>query len=323
MYEKIGKNLEKKYKVSDYPLNLAVEVTNHCNLNCVMCNNDKLKRKKGFMTGETYRRIIDETVRENPNARIWLDFYGEAMLAGYKLYWMIDYAKKRGCTNVCINTNGTLMKPEYADFLIDSGVDYISLDCDGFSKEVYEGIRRGGNRDVFYSNVEYLLKEKYRRKSSVFIDIKVIDMEENHNEIENILNYWKERGANVAVRRCSVWVGENDKEENITRQNINIDRIACGHGIGTAAISWDGFLAGCVWDYDMSFSYGNIYENSIKEMWQTRNAEFLKKHMEHRWDELPEICKNCDNWMNVGEERYTPNGEAVERHYGGNEKIFD
>lgn len=32
MYEEIGPELEAKFAISDYPLNLAVEVTNNCNL---------------------------------------------------------------------------------------------------------------------------------------------------------------------------------------------------------------------------------------------------------------------------------------------------
>ena len=137
------------------------------------------------------------------------------MLVGYKLYYMIDYAKKKGLQNVCINTNGTLMKPEYSDMLLDSGCDYISLDCDGFSKEVYESIRVGGKRDVFYSNVEYLLAEKKRRNSKVIVDVKVIEMEKNRDEVGLIVQYWRERGAWTAVRRLITWGGSvNTKTES-------------------------------------------------------------------------------------------------------------
>ena len=141
MYEEINEQLEGKYKLTAYPLNIGIEITNNCNLNCIMCNHDKMKRTKGFMQLDTYKKIIDETAIEQPGTRIWLDFYGEALLAGWKLYYMIDYAKKAGLTNICINTNGTVMKQEYAEMLIDAGVDYISLDCDGFTKEVYESVR--------------------------------------------------------------------------------------------------------------------------------------------------------------------------------------
>lgn len=318
MYAEINPELEKKYVITDYPLNIGIEVTNYCNLNCIMCNNDKIKRPRGIMSAEMYKKIIDETARENPHTRIWLDFYGEALIAGWKLFWMIDYAKKSGLTNVCINTNGTLMNKEYADMLLDAGTDYISLDCDGFSKEVYEAIRINGNRDVFYSNVEYLLEEAARRGSKTVIDVKVIEMEKNRHEVKKIVDYWQKRGAWVAVRRCSEWVGNRRGNAN----NVAEGRIACGHGVGTAVISWDGIVGGCAWDYDCSMPAGDIKAESLKAIWMRRNENFLRLHFEHRWDELPEICRSCNNWRNIGEERYDANGVPVERKYGAKETMY-
>lgn len=318
MYEKLNEKLEHRYHLTEYPLNIAVEVTNYCNLNCIMCGNDKIKRPRGFMSVDLYKRIIDETARENSGTRIWLDFDGEALLAGWKLYFMIDYAKKQGIKNVCINTNGTLLKKEYADMLLDSGIDYISIDCDGYSKEVYESIRVKGNRDVLYSNVEYLLTEKKRRGSKVIIDVKVIDMPLNHTEVDQIVRYWKERGAWTAIRRCGKWVGVEDacnpKDEK--------ERIACGHGVGTAAISWDGIVAGCAWDCDLQMACGDINVDSIKKIWKKRNESFLKLQFEHRWEELPLICQKCSDWKNIGEIRYDENGDLVERNYNLSEKMW-
>lgn len=317
MYAEINEELEKKYKVTDFPLNVAIEVTNHCNLNCIMCHNDKITRPKGFMSADTYRRIIDEVAKENPATRIWLDFYGEALLAGYKVYWMIDYAKKKGLTNICINTNGTVMKKEYADMLLDSGIDYISLDCDGFSKEVYESIRVNADRDTFYKNVEYLLAEKKRRNLPVVIDVKVIEMDKNKHEIQQIVNHWQNCGAWVAVRRMASWNGivNNDSADNT-------NRIVCGHAVGITAISWNGIMTACSWDCDCKMACGNIWDDSIKNMWLKRNDDFLKLHFEHRWDELPEMCRDCGNWRSIGEMRYDENGKEIIRNYGEKEKIF-
>lgn len=39
----------KKFEMKEFPLNVIVEVGNHCNLNCTTCINDKLTRKKGFI----------------------------------------------------------------------------------------------------------------------------------------------------------------------------------------------------------------------------------------------------------------------------------
>lgn len=310
--------LEEKLAVSEFPLNVAIEVTNFCNLNCIMCGNNKITRPRGYMDMELYKKIIDEIADENPSARIWLDFYGEALLAGFKLYYMIDYAKKKGLTNVCINTNGTLLKKEYANMLLDAGADYISIDCDGYTKEVFEKIRVGSDRDVFYKNIEYLLNEKKRRNEDVIIEVKVIEMDENKEEILKIVDYWRGKGAWTAVRRRSEWVGMGNEEFVCADE----DRVACGHVVGICAITWNGDVADCVWDGDVKHSYGNVSERTIKDIWRERNNGIVAVHMEHRWNELPNMCRSCITWKNVGEVRNDENGNPIEKNYGQTEKIF-
>ncbi len=317
MYEEVGKELEEKFVVSDFPLNIAVEVTNQCNLNCIMCGRDTMTRKHGSIKMSLYKKIVDEIANENPNTRIWLDFYGEPLIAGFKLYYMVDYAKKKGCTNVFTNSNGQLLTNEYADMLLDSGIDYISLDCDGYSKKVYESIRVGGNRDLFYSNVEYLLAERDRRHSDTKIDIKIIEMDENKNEIDKITEYWKNRGAWTAVRRKSDWA-----RFRLNPESQNDDRIACGHAIGTCAITWDGNMAGCPWDGNCDMNCGSVVENSVKELWMERNDTIVKLHVEHRWNELPQFCQDCNTWKNIGEMRIDEEGNQINRNYGFEDKLF-
>ncbi|MCR5331028.1 MAG: radical SAM protein, partial [Lachnospiraceae bacterium] len=179
MYEDL-KELERKYKISDFPLNIIIEPGNYCNLNCTTCVNNKLTRPKGAMNAFLYKKIIDEIAKENPYTRIWLDFYGEPLIQKWKLFYFIDYAKKKGLQNIEMNTNGTLLDTEMAEMLLDSGIDFISIDCDGFSKEVYEKIRVNANRDITYSNIENILKRKEERKlEKPIIEIKVMEMEEN------------------------------------------------------------------------------------------------------------------------------------------------
>lgn len=266
-----------------------------------------------------YKKIIDEIAEESPSSRVWLDFMGEPMLAQWKLYYMIDYAKKKGCTNVCINSNGTLWTKELSDMMLDSNIDYISLDCDGYSKEVYEAIRRGGDRDVFYRNIEYLLREKQRRGAKTIIDIKVIDMEINHHEIDQIIQHWRSLGAWTAVRREGSWRGRIDLDHNDESQS---GRIACGHGVGTIAIAWNGDVLSCAWDGDGEHVFGNIFESSVREVWAKRNREFTDLHLEHRWDELPESCRNCQDWMMIGEMRYDEHGNLRERNYSADKSIY-
>lgn len=318
MFEDL-KEIEKRFEIKDFPLNVGIEITNNCNLNCVMCNNDKLTRPRGYMDMKLYKKIIDEISVMNPNTRIWLDFYGEALLVGYKLYYMIDYAKKRGLTNVCINTNGTLLNYEMADMLLDSGIDFISIDCYGFSKESFESISIGANRDTVYNNIEYILKEKQRRNlENVIIEIKTMEMEQNKGEVDQIIDYWRERGAWTTLRRLITWGGS---VEDVKHQELS-ERVACGSGLGIFIVTWDGRVPTCVSDIDIENCLGDINVDSISSIWKKRNECLIDKHMQHKWDELPLICQRCTDWSIVGEKRWDDKGNEIIKSYKHNSKMI-
>lgn len=44
--------------------------------------------------------------------------------------------------------------------------------------------------------------------------------------------------------------------------------------------------------------------------------------MEHRFDELPEICQSCTDWEIVGENRYDENGNEVGKSYEEREQML-
>lgn len=311
MYEDL-KEIEKKFMVSEFPLNVIIEPGNYCNLNCITCANNKLTRAKGHMNILLYKKIINEIAVENPYTRVWLDFYGEPLIQQYKIYYMIDYAKKKGLKNISINTNGTLMNEEMAEMLLDSGIDFISIDCDGFSKEVYEKIRVNADRDVTYKNIEYILMRKNELNiKTPIIEVKVMEMEENKDEIGQIINYWRERGAWTTTRRLISWAGMC---EHIIPE-VKQERVACGNAIGVMPITWDGKVVNCVMDVDAKFVCGDVTKNSIKSIWKERNEKMVNLHMEHRFDELPLICQSCNDWTIIGEERFDENGNKVEKNY--------
>lgn len=319
MYEEISK-VEEKFNVTEFPLNIIVEPGNHCNLNCITCANNKLTRPKGQMNILLYKKIIDEIAKENSFARVWLDFYGEPLLQKFKIYYMINYAKQKGLKNISMNTNGTLLDEEMAEMLLDSQIDFISIDCDGFSKEVYEKIRVNAKRDVTYGNIEYLLKRKKELKlSKPIIEIKVMEMEENKHEVKKILNYWRQRGAWTTTRRLISWAG---LVEGIKPEEKDA-RIACGNAVGTMAITWDGKVALCVMDVDAKNICGDVSKETIRSIWTRRNHEFVSLHMEHRFNELPLICRKCTDWEIIGEERYDENGRPQNKSYKDQDRMLN
>ena len=318
MYEDI-KEVEKKFKITDFPLNIAVEPGAYCNLNCIMCANNKLTRAKGAMDIFVYKKIVDEIARENPYTRLWLDYYGEPLLQRHKIYYMIDYAKKNGLKNISMNTNGTLLDEEMAEMLLDSGIDFLSIDCDGFSKEVFEKIRVNAKRDIVYKNIEYILNRKQKRNlSKPIIEVKVMEMKENSHEISQIVEFWRARGAWTTIRRLISWGGTVSD----IAPKVEDDRIACGAAIGILTITWDGIATLCVCDVNADYACGDVKQESIREIWQRRNREFVGKHMRHEFDLLPDICQNCSDWEIIGEQRFDENGQIRDKSYEVSEQML-
>lgn len=318
MYEDV-REVEQRLEMKDFPLNVIVEPGNFCNLNCSTCANNKLTRPKGTMDILLYKKIVDEIAAENPYTRLWLDFYGEPLLQKYKIYYMIDYARKKGLVNININTNGTLLDHEMAEMLLDSGISFVSIDCDGFSKEVYEKIRVGANRDVTYRNIEYLLKRKKELHiEQPIIEVKVMEMEENKHEVQKIIHHFRERGAWTTTRRLISWAGMCEE----IKPEAETERVACGNAVGILPITWDGKAVNCVMDVDAQYVCGNVKEESIKEIWMRRNRNMVSKHMEHKFDELPEICQTCTDWTVIGEERFDENGTPIQKDYNHGNKML-
>ena len=327
MYEKIEET-SKKFVKTDFPLNIAIEPSNHCTLNCICCAHSQMTRKKGTVSIKLYKKIIDEIASESPYSRVWLDYYGEPLLQKFNLYYLIDYAKKKGLKNVCLNSNATLLNEDMTDMLLDSGIDFISFDCDGFSSEVYEKIRVNAKRDVVYHNIEYFLERKKEyekeilangdKKKTPIVEVKIMEMDENKDEIDMVMSYWRKRGAWTTKRRLISWGG---KIKNIKYEEQK-DRYPCGHALGVMAITWEGKVVNCVMDVDAKFVCGDANTESLKDIWQRHNKNLVDLHLNRDWERLPEICKNCSDWKIIGEERYDENGIRILKNYNSKEKML-
>jgi radical SAM protein with 4Fe4S-binding SPASM domain len=102
----------------------------------------------------------------------------------------------------------------------------------------------------------------------------------------------------------------------------NDGRIACGHLIGTCPIAWDGSVEACVWDGDCRNVVGNVNDESLAEIWKRKNEGIVRIHMEHDWDNLPQMCVGCTTWKNIGENRQDEFGNNQNRNYDVKNNLY-
>jgi len=277
----------------NFPKVVLIDTITHCNLRCSMCGHPFMTRPKGKMSMSLFKKIIDEIASVDPGTRVWMVFYGEALLLKYKLLWMISYAKKKGLTDVVLNSNGTLLDEEMAVGLIDAGLDALYIGIDAFDKETYEKLRVGGNYDNVVKNVNRMLEiKKEMGVSHPEVYVQFVEMEDNAHQLEDFKTYWSEKGAIVKIRPKVTWAGAVKPYKMIEKE-----RYPCHWGMQSFNILWDGKVALCAVDYDGRYIAGDISKESIKSVWAGSLKKIRKMHAEGHYDDLPEFCRNCKDWQ--------------------------
>lgn len=297
---------------SSFPKKLAMELCAECNFACTMCHHPAMRRPKGVLPFELWKRCADETAAVSPETQVWFSFCGEPLLQPQLLIDYLRYGKSVGLRSLNVNTNGQLLTAELSVPLLETGVDLIVFGLDAFSAPVYESIRVNGNRDIVYNNVRNLLRERERLGLNTEIQVQFIEMDENEQELLQFTSFWHEEGATVKVRNKLSWGGKFETPVFIPDE----ERIACPWAMTMMHVFWDGRVPRCPGDTEGEDTDGNAWHGSLTELWGDLGA-YRDIHLSRRFDELPERCHTCKDWMTGAAERVRPGQlEKLERRRG-------
>lgn len=282
-----------------FPDVILIDNTSICNLKCSMCDHVNIKnyRKMENMSNELYTKIIDEIAEENPTARVWQIFYGDPFVLK-EMPERIKYAKDKGLTDVVLNSNGVLMSADKAEAVIKAGLDAIYVGIDAATEETYNQIRVGGNFQKAVNNVlKYrdILAEHGNPNQKLFVQYVVSDV--NEHETDSFREFWKQQGVNVKIRPRVSWAGLIEAKN--LQPNENVNRKPCYWLMKTINICTDGRVAFCSVDPHCRVPSGNIMTNTIKEVWAGDLKVYRDMHNEGRFNELPQMCRECKDWQSA------------------------
>ena len=285
----------------EFPGVFIIDNINACNLKCSICDHKNMikYRKVEKLPFDLYIKIIDEIAKENPKARVWEIFFGDPFLCS-DMPFRIKYAKDKGLTDVVLNTNGVLMEAEKSKQLIIAGLDAMYVGIDAYKEETYNKIRVGGNFKRVIENVlQYSeLIKKYGNPEKQKIYVQYVVDEINQDEVEDFKNFWIKNKINVKIRPKVSWAGLVEAKNLVDNSQLEI-RKPCYWLIQTMNICSNGEVCLCSVDVHCKVKCGNVREKSIKEIWSGKLKEYRKMHSENRYNELPEICRNCRDWQST------------------------
>jgi radical SAM protein with 4Fe4S-binding SPASM domain len=277
---------------SNKPFSVRVENTNFCNGQCFMCPYPTMKRKKGTMNRQLFKKIIDEAFKLDIKY-INLHNFGEPLMDSDFIF-KVKYAKSFGL-KVSTNTNGTLLTPKLSSQIIKSKLDDLYISIDAATIKTYQKIRIGLDFKKLQNNIEHLIKLKKQLKSStpnIIVDFLKFDF--NQHEVKRFINKWQDKVDHVCISQIHDW--SNKKQIN-TNQNIdnyvNFSQTPCRLPFTEILINWDGIVSLCCQDIENSLVLGDVKKDSISKIWTNSKYKKIRKlHLLLKTNQIP-ICKNC------------------------------
>lgn len=276
-------------RVSGLPIELVIEATNKCNLNCIMCTRKNMKRPIGFIKMDLYQKIIDEVA--NFLELVYLHGLGEPLFHP-QIFEMIKYAQSKGL-NVGLSTNATLLTTEKAQKLISSGLDYLIIALDATKPETYQKVRGGKNFNQVVKNVRGYLRLKKKAKKSPFTVLQFVKLDENKLEVEKFRKIWQGSGADVV--RVKPVIDLLRSHPSTTLGASKKPRRPCFYlWRHLNMVSWDGkFVTPCCMDSDGAYPLGDATKQTILEVWNSPEMRALRRaQVTGEWKKLP-LCRDC------------------------------
>lgn len=265
---------------------LTIETTNFCNTSCVFCPHCRMKRKLVLMKDNLFDKCVDEAMKNNIS-EINISMFGEPLM-DKKIFDRIKCVKEKGM-KVVFSTNAMLLNKENAEKLAETGIDEVTISLDACSEKTYKYIRKNGDFKKTIENIEYFIKMRNKqipRKTK--IKMGMMYMDETKKEIDNFLNYWKNKVEDAAVRRLHHW-GSKKTDKKFLKHVL-----PCMALWQTPVVLSDGSVTVCCLDYEGALKIGDINKNSLEEIWNSEKTKALRRlHIENKRSQIP-YCAQCD-----------------------------
>src|SRR5271154_7248868 len=295
-------------------MDVSIEVTRRCPLDCLHCYNnlpmgDQVARNQEMTLAE-HCKLLDELVAAGS---MWLLYSGGEIFARKDFLDIYTEAKKRGFL-ITLFTNGTLINERIADHLVKYPPFAIEITLYGATRETYEALTQvRGSFDRCMRAIDLLLERNLPLK------LKTVPTSINRHEVYEMKRYAESRGVEfkfdplvnpridcsqspLAIRlspedAVSLEFHDSKRMEDYRRMALEdlaagakeftseSTRYFCGGGVNGCAVDPTGTMTICVISHQQGY---NIREGSFREGWEgpIRDIRAQKKTR-------PTICDRC------------------------------
>lgn len=294
------------------PAAVSIEPTTACNLRCPQCPSGlrQFTRPTGNLKPEVNHLILDRFGKNLQHINYY--FQGEPFINPDFLN-LVREARKRNIY-VVTSTNAHFISAETAKKIIDSGLSEIIISIDGTSQETYEKYRIEGQLEKVLEGTKHLSEAKAALKASnPIITFQFLVVRYNEHQIDDLYALAKKYNVDrVTLKTVQVYdfengndlIPENEKYSRYVKTSSgklvlkNEFKNSCWRSWSSCVITWDATLVPCCFDKDAQHAFGNLKNQSVKEVWKNQIAKKFRQQILRDRQEI-EICKNCSEGSKI------------------------
>lgn len=260
------------------------------------------------MTDKLFNEIIKEISKEGGLRCIVLHLQNEPLLDN-DIFHKIQLIKKigKGQLITFFATNGTLFSNDKISELEHSGLDELVVSLDASREETYNKIRQGLDYKKVLNNIQRITKSKFNGNFYVGF----VKQSGNLQEFDEFKKMCKKMKVKTKISRICNRTGDlnNFKLYNINKKEMSyFERIemyliqkvikVCPFTINWINILYNGDVIVCCNDYNKKIVIGNLNHSTIKEIWNNKQFETIRRlQVEKRYKEIT-TCKMCSLFYN-------------------------
>lgn len=290
------------------PDTVMIELTNTCNFSCMMCSNQHMNRKKGFMAYDIFKASLDRCADAGIKS-IKLYTIGESLLhPKFMRFWQL--AATYPFKTIMISTNGSRLTEEMLDELIKSDKFRIQFSFCGWDKKSYENRYVNGNFEETISKIRMILEKISMAglpKEVFSINGAVSGVRGNIKKTKDFLksefNDFNIEDSQLKIHYANNWtnVVSTNRFKEQQKKNIAIQgrKYYCHIANTRMGILYDGRVTACgCLDVNAELAVGSILDSGIKEI--RRGKEFQEFVRKLDFGDVSSLmCRKCDSlkWL--------------------------
>jgi GTP 3',8-cyclase len=297
------------------PIYIEISPSGACNHRCVFCALDFMDYRPSFLETQVLEKCLAELAKLGLKSVM---FAGEGEPLLHKDITQISQSAHRQGLDIALTTNGVLFDEKRSSKLLPV-CSWIKVSCNAGSSETYNLLHRGRLDDfnTVFSNLEVAVKIRQSKGYFCTLGLQMLLLPENQHEVLVLAKRCRDTGLDYLIikpysqhpqsktrvyekiRYDEIGIAREEVESFATESFSVIYREQSMNAWDAGNRSYNRCLALPFWSYldsrgniygcsmhlnDDRFCYGNIYHNSMAEIW----------HGEKRKESLVWVANHLD-----------------------------